>query len=278
MGLHLARRLLEFGLALAFVGMPFNAYSQSWVNEAPMSEPRVEATVVEYRDDLYVFNGFKQGLNLANSVEKFDSSTRQWSTISDTSIAQTNAVTHNGVVRVGANVWLLGGRIGRHPGITSNRVWIFNLNTHKFSRGPDLPARVAGGGAALVDNKIHWIGGLDENASCDVMSHYVYDLDAPGQGWNDITNAAAFPTPRNHFSTAVHNGMIYAMGGQFGHDACPGFNTQDTNIVHKFNPANNTWTQLGNMPGKNSHSEPGTFVYKNEIYTVGESLEIQPSQ
>ncbi len=39
--------------------------------------------------------------------------------------------------------------------------------------------------------------------------------------------------------------------------------------MHAFNPANNKWSQKASLPSKNSHTEPGTFVYKNEIYTVG---------
>ncbi len=269
MGFHTAHRLLVIGFAASFLGASFNASAQDWVNENSMNVARVEATTVEYRDDIYVFNGFKTGLQIANSVEKFDSATREWSIISTTSVDDKSAMTHNGVVRVGADVWLLGGRVGGHPGPVSDRVWIFNLNTHQWRRGPDLPDPVAAGGAALVNNKIHWIGGLDDNASCDVMTHFVYDLDEPAQGWADITAAAGIPIPRNHFSTAVFNGKIYTMGGQFGHDACPGFNTADTAVVHSFNPANNQWLQLSDMPGKNSHSEPGTFVYDNAIYTVG---------
>jgi len=151
----------------------------------------------------------------------------------------------------------------------TNDVWIFNLNNNKWRRGPALPVAGAAGGAALVNNKVHWFGGLDTNASCDVNNHFVYDLGKPGAGWKDITAQAGMPTPRNHFSTAVVNGIIYAMGGQFGHDACPGKRTNDTPLVHAFNPKTNQWSKKADMPNKNSHSEPGTFVYKGDIYTTG---------
>ena len=224
---------------------------------------------MQYRDDLYVFNGFKPGLAIADSIEKYDAATKQWSIIGSTTVMNDTAMTHNGVVRVGADVWLIGGRVGRHPGRVSNKVWIFNLNNRKWRRGPDMPRPVAAGGAALVNNKIHWFGGLDANARCDVDNHYVHDLNAAGSGWRDITSSARMPTPRNHFSTAVVDGIIYAMGGQFGHDNCPGKNTQDSPLVHAFNPDTNKWSQKAGMPNKNSHSEPGTFVYKGDIYTVG---------
>lgn len=136
-------------------------------------------------------------------------------------------------------------------------------------RGPDLPTPGAAGGAALVDNKVHWFGGIDAAANCDVGRHLVHDLRSPASGWKDITAKAGMPSPRNHFSTAVVDGIIYAMGGQYGHDNCPGKNTQDTPLVHAFDPNNNSWSRKADMPNKNSHSEPGTFVYKGDIYTVG---------
>jgi len=243
--------------------------AQNWVNEASMKLARVEATTVDYRDDIYVFNGFKAGLQVANSVEKFDAGTRKWTTVSSTTTMNGSAVTHNGVVRVGADVWIIGGRIGRHPGRVSNKVWIYNLDKGKWRGGPNLPIAGAAGGAALVNNKIHWFGGLDVNASCDVARHFVYDLGKPATGWKNITANAAMPSPRNHFSTAVVNGVIYAMGGQYGHDACPGKNTTDTPLVHAFNPKTNKWSRKADLPNKNSHSEPGTFVYKGDIYTTG---------
>lgn len=256
-------------LVLGLLGSAVSASAQSWTDQSDMKMARVEATTVDYRDNIYVFNGFKPAIRIANTVEKYNVATKQWSVISVTSTTSGSAVTHNGVVRVGADVWLIGGRVGSHPGRVSDRVWIYNLENNKWRRGPDLPVPGAAGGAALVNNKIHWIGGLDTNARCDVARHLVYDLGSPSAGWKNITSSAAMPSPRNHFSTAVVDGIIYIMGGQYGHDGCPGKFTQDTALVHAFNPSNNQWSRKADMPSKNSHSEPGTFVYKNEIYTTG---------
>ena len=261
--------LTHIVLLIASCAFAGNAAAQNWTTQQDMKVARVEATTIDYRDDIYVFNGFKPGIQIANSVEKYNAATKTWNIIASSSTMNGTAVTHNGAVRVGAEVWIIGGRIGSHPGRVSNKVWVFNLNNHQWRRGPDLPKPSAAGGAALVNNKIHWIGGIDANASCDVNSHFVYDLGKPAAGWNDITASAGIPTPRNHFSTAVVNNIIYVMGGQFGHDACPGKRTNDSALVHAFNPSNNKWTKKADMPGVNSHSEPGTFVYKGDIYTTG---------
>ncbi len=256
-------------IVLGLLSVTGIASAQNWVKQSDMKVARVEATTVDYRGDIYVFNGFKAGIRIADSVEKYDVATKKWSIISSTTTMNGSAVTHNGVVRVGADVWIIGGRIGSHPGRVSDLVWIYNLDKKKWRRGPDLPMPGAAGGAALVNNKIHWFGGIDAHARCDVNTHLVYDLSKPAAGWNNITAKAGMPSPRNHFSTAAVGGIIYAMGGQYGHDGCPGKSTQDTTLVHAFNPKTNKWSRKADLPSKNSHTEPGTFVYKGDIYTTG---------
>ena len=246
-----------------------NSFAQSWTDLPPMVHQRVEATVVQYNDDLYVFNGFGEDIKIEPSVERYDAATQSWSVIGSTSVLLGNAVTHNGTVRVGDQVWFIGGRKGSHPGQVSDEVWIYNLNTGSWTRGPLLPAPVASGGAALVNNRIHWLGGLDTLANCDVDHHFVYDLSKPDNGWQDISSSAPVPSPRNHFATAVLNGSIYIIGGQYGHDNCPGTNRGDTNLVHAYNPLTGEWVQKANLPSIQSHAEPSTFVYRHAIYVAG---------
>ncbi len=257
-------------LASAFLlSAPISAFSQTWKSLPSMNSVRFEASAVQYNDDIFVFNGFKQGIKIEPSVEVFDAGSKKWSKVGSTSVSQGNAVTHNGLVRTGNEAWLIGGRVGNHPGRVSSDVWIFNLNSKKWTRGPKLPVPGAAGGAALVNNKIHWFGGTDANARCDVANHFVFDLNQRSAGWKNITNVAGMPNARNHFSTAVHNGIIYAIGGQYGHDNCPGKRAADVNLVHAFNPANNKWTAKARIPTAQSHTEASTFVYKNAIYVVG---------
>jgi len=253
-----------------FSSLAFSTASgaQTWTTLSDIKNPRFESTAVQYNDDIYVFNGFGPGIKVESSVEKFDAGTQKWSVIGHTSAAQGTGVTHNGVIRTGNEVWIIGGRVGNHPGAVTSKVWKFNLNTEKWSAGPKLPVPVAAGGAALVNNKVYWFGGLDKNAQCDVDSHFVYDLNKPSAGWKDISSTAPMPIPRNHFATVVHNDLIYAIGGQFTHDGC-GAGTPDTNLMHVFNPKTNTWTQKASLPAIQSHIEPSSFLYKDAIYVVG---------
>ena len=168
--MNLSSRFVAKAIVLmGLVGFASGVSAQSWTKQADMKVARVEATTIDYRDDIYVFNGFKPGIRIADSVEKYNVATKQWSVVSSTTLMNGSAVTHNGVIRNGADVWIIGGRVGSHPGRVSDKVWIFNLNNHKWRRGPDLPIPGAAGGSALVNNKIQWIGGLDPQARCDCL-------------------------------------------------------------------------------------------------------------
>ena len=78
----------------------------------------------------------------------------------------------------------------------------------------------------MIDNRIHLFGGLDDVARCDINTHWVYDLNDPASGWQDLTHIAPVPLPRNHFATAVLDEKIYMIGGQIGHDNCASLTQQ----------------------------------------------------
>lgn len=246
--------------------------AESWRTVSSMVKHRAEATLVDYDGDAWLFNGFTFGIKLQPSVERYDVARNRWTLLGNTNTSHSvgTAVTHNGAVVVGDELWSIGGRIGNHPGLVSNKVWIYGFKTNRWRQGPTLPAPFAAGGAALVDNRIHVFGGIDSRAKCDIATHRVYDLSHPGQGWQNLTGGALMPSPRNHFSTVVVDGIIYAVGGQYGHDNCtsrPG--TPQLKLVHSFDPKSNRWQRRADLPGPQSHAEPGTFTHDGRIYMVG---------
>ena len=65
-----ARIATQAIVLLGLLAATGSASAASWVNQSKMEVARVEATTVDYRDDIYVFNGFKPAIKIANSVEK----------------------------------------------------------------------------------------------------------------------------------------------------------------------------------------------------------------
>jgi len=249
------------------------ATAADWDALEPSAHPRSEGTLIEHGGYIFHLNGFDAEIDIQNSVERFNVATGLWQTVAETTDAPgfPTALTHNGTVVIGDEAWLIGGRVGNHPGRVTDQIVILNLESHTWRDGPELPVPFAGGGAALIDRNIHVFGGLDPNARCDVDTHLVYDLDSPGAGWQDLSDSAPFPKPRNHFATAVLDGQIYAIGGQIGHDQCDALAKQrvQTPFVHVYDPASNDWDQLDNLPWSQSHAEPSTFTHEGLIWSVG---------
>ena len=246
-----------------------------WQTISHTLKPRAEASLVEYGGEVYLINGFTYGNKIQNSIEKYNFTRNQWTLVTTTSIADTSptAVTHNGAVVVGDSIWLIGGRIGNHPGKVSNQVWIYNIPNNSWKKGPTLPKPFGGGGAAVLNNKIHVVGGFDTTVRCDVPNHFVYDLNNPQSGWKDLTAIAPLPEPRNHFGTVTLNNKLYVIGGQHGHDgpSCPSlpYTNGNLTLVHEYNPVTKQWKRMADLPVLRSHTEPSTFAYKGYIYVVG---------
>ncbi len=230
----------------------------SWSMLASSSLSKVEAQSVKVNDKLYVLAGFLSGLQITGATEIYDPATDSWST----GAPMPTPVTHMGAVAVGDEIWILAGFVGNHPGVATNLVQIYNTVTDTWSEGPALPNSRGSGAGAYTDGKVHFFGGLLPNRMTDVGEHFVMDVNDQAAGWQA---AAPLPEPRNHLGGAAVNGIIYAIGGQFGHDG----GVDDQRFLHAYDPANDTWTQLADLPDDRSHFEPGTIVHNDKIIIVG---------
>lgn len=241
-----------------------------WTSVSNALKPRSEAHCLLYNGEMYFFNGFSTDITIENSCEKYNPVTDQWIELAgmpSREDGQIGGVTHNGIALVGDTVWIVGGRIGDHPGPVTNKVWWYKISTDTWIPGPDLPMPTGGGGLGRLGRKLHYVGGFDADASCDVDYHLVYDLDNPEAGWQDLTASSPMPEPRNHFGTVVLGGKMYVIAGQNGHDGCK--DGEDVNPVHVYDPVTDSWTELADFPHNESHIEPSTFTLDGKIYVVG---------
>ena len=166
-----------------------------------------------------------------------------------------------------------------------------------------LPApRAYGFDAGVLAGRLHCVGGWDDNLSYR-SDHYVYDKrgntwstapsipSAPiGQfsavvgdalfvmgGWGGMYQSAVYrytdtngwvqmspmPTPRNHATTGVIDGAIYAIGGE-------GLNQQQLDVVEKYDISTNAWsTGYAPLPIVRSFlGWSGSPVINGKIYTT----------
>ena len=264
-------------LAATAAGAVPAASAADWTALAPAPTARTEGQFAVHDGGAWHFNGFDARIDLQTSVERYDFANDRWEKASGTSTggSMPNGVTHNGLVMVGDEAWLIGGRVGDHPGRVTDRVWIMDLDTREWREGPRLPVPFAGGGAALVGDTLHVFGGVDARAECDVATHVALDVDAPGDGWRNLGGDAPFPNPRNHFATVVLDGLVYAVGGQYGHDRCASVSklNEQSRLVHAYDPSTNRWTRRADLPWAQSHAEPSSFAYANRLWSVGGLVE-----
>jgi N-acetylneuraminic acid mutarotase len=98
-----------------------------------------------------------------------------------------------------------------------------------------MPTERSAGAAAVAGEKIYVAGGRPPHGK----DFAVYD---PGADvWRTLPG---LPTQRNHLAVAAIDGKIYVAGGRFG----AGFDSEKTDALEMFDPANGVWTARARMP------------------------------
>jgi uncharacterized repeat protein (TIGR02543 family) len=250
-----------------------------WVRKADGLKPRSElGETIVYNSKLYTFVGFSDTARHAEPTsEVYNPSTNKWSYLA--SMPANTAMTHQDVVLVDNTIWHIGGRVGQNPGPMSSLIWIYNISTNSWSKGPEIrdpatgtPMVIAASGSVLLGRTLHIFGGFTPTACNGDQDKYHLTLDVDSWLANPSLPARwenklkPLPLKRNHLSTAVLGGKIYAIGGQLGHDCGGG---PDVAYFHVYNPSTDTWTQLPSPPTARSHAEGSTFTIDGKIYVVG---------
>ena len=227
-----------------------------------------------YKNKIYVFGGFGEHPNFEAASEVYDPALNKWSLLA--SMPSGKAVSHQSVVLIDDKIWHIGGRAVNADGPVTNQVLIYNIPNNTWTNGPQLKDPATGqalplgaGGAALIGRTLHVFGGFGPTICIDQNKyHLTLDVDkwlANPQSTSWENKLAPMPIPRNHLSTTVLGGKIYALGGQFGHDC----NGADKKYCHVYDPITDTWTQLTNLPLERSHAEAATFAMDGKIYMAG---------
>ncbi len=251
-----------------------NLVSAQWTRKSDALRKRAECPSVLYQGKIYVFGGFGEHPNFENANEVYDPASDKWSLID--SFPPGKAISHQELVLVDDKIWHIGGRAVNADGPLSSQVIIYDITHNVWMNGPQLtdpstgkPLTIGGGGAALVGRTIHYFGGFAPTICIDQSKyHLTLDVDkwlANPQTTTWENKLAPMPTPRNHLNTVVYSGKIYALGGQFGHDC----NGADQKYCHVYDPTNDTWTRLTDLPFVRSHAEAATLPVDGKFYLIG---------
>ncbi len=134
---------------------------------------------------------------------------------------------------------------------------------------PNLPKNIAYPAFAFLNNKFYVMGGQETETSTGALnSCYALDLDDINAGWKEL---APMPSGRMLAAAAVHDGLIYVMGGCSLHPDAKGQPERTyLNEVLCYDPCSNTWARAqSDMPETLVGVATPLPVLNGKIYVVG---------
>ncbi len=201
----------------------YHADRNEWTSRAGLPAPRGAGVAVSIGRKIVLMGGIRRfadgGLSAAPDIydPAFDSWVEVWPM--PTPRDHLAAETVNGVV------YVIGGR-QMSPNKNSDVVEVYDPTKYlggRWARKSPMPTARGALGSAVLDGKIHLLGG--ETATSVLGTHEVYDPD------KDLwTEAAPLPTPRHGIAVASLDGKIYVIGGG------PEPGISETDVVEVYTP------------------------------------------
>ncbi len=178
-------------------------------------------------------------------VERFDG--RTWS--KETALPG-HGLNAPAAAAIGPRIYLIGG-FDTTTNVPTAQVLVYDTTTHRWSDAAPLPRPRGGHAAAVLDGRIHVIGG--GNSESTLPDHSVYDPQT--DHWS-----AAAPLPRSMGSPAavVHEGSLYSIGGRSG--------LEDFGDVWRYDSAADRWLPGPSIPARGTH---GAVSVCGSIYVFG---------
>lgn len=226
------------------------------VTKPPLGRFEAMAGVVDGR--LFALSGFGMGEQIQPDTFIYSPQGDRWST----GMPMPIGVTHAGAAVAGGTIWILGGFIGNHPGVATSKVQVYDPGADAWHEQAPLP--VARGSLAAVESagRIHVFGGTIPDRHTDAPDHFVCNPAESSDGWQA---AAPLPLPRNHLGAAAIDGLVYAIGGQHGHDR----GATDVSYVHAYDPAADRWERRADLPTPRNHCEAAVFDWEGHLFVAG---------
>lgn len=202
--LYVAGALSGSGFAATGATYEYDPAADRWTARAPMpaGTERGAAATAAIGDRIYVAGGYRGGA--VGDFSVYDAAADTWQALP----ALPTAREHFFAVSSGTRVITVGGRAG---GRLLAQVEIFDTATNRWSSGAPLPTPRGGHLGALVDGRIHALGG-EGNATAGsngvFAEHEVYD--PATDAWRA---AERMRTPRHGTQAVALGGVLYAIGG-----------------------------------------------------------------
>jgi N-acetylneuraminic acid mutarotase len=229
-----------------------------WGSKAPMPLRRQEAAIATLDGKIYVVGGNRSPDEHGTAVnstrtDEYDPASNRWRPRAPIP----HGTNHVWAVGLGGKLYAIGGfeepnRVGSYG------VYEYDPKTNKWRDRVSLPDPPRGSaGLAVLDGKIHVIGGRDTDKSFE--THDVYDPRA--NRWS-----AAAPLPAGHgrdhiAAIAASDGQIHVIGGRFASS------DKMTGLHDVYDAKSNSWHAEAPLPTPRSGG-PGA-LYRGLIIVMG---------
>lgn len=236
----------------------------TWANGANAPYASQESISIQVGSRLFFMGGYVDNdLNSTNQAWSLDMNTGVWTRIANLPLTQT----HTGIASDDSRfIYLAGGQVGNKGSTDIRReCFRYEIATDTWSAFTPLPEARLGGGLAYVNGNLHYFGGDISDRITVSDKHWSIAVDADGNATGDWTERAAMIDPGDHFSVAVHNGRIYAVGGEHDH----GRDYIQHNPLSEYDPVTDTWRRLAPLPVASSHFETGTLIVHGRLVALG---------
>lgn len=231
-----------------------------WTTGASMPTARSEIAGAALNGKIYIVGGFNETGRSSSTVEAYDPSTDEWSTSTAAAAAAVaplpQPLDHTAAASYDGKLYVVGGGY-LNRGDLSNKLFIYDPNTNRWTKGQDLPSARGALTANFINGTLYVVGGID--ASGAISSNWAYDL-----GTNTWAEKAPMPTAREHLTSATVDNKLFVIGGRTS-----GMTTNvDANEV--YDPLIDGWTVLESMPsqrgGLSSAAVNGSiYVFGGEV-------------
>jgi N-acetylneuraminic acid mutarotase len=231
--------------ACACASLPANNSAGVWFDAPPMVHARSAHAVVSTGDAIYAIGGTGDGGGPVLEVERFDGT--RWH---DETRLPGEGLNAPAAAVIGRRIYVIGG-FKTTTNVPSADVLVYDVESRSWSTAAPLPEPRGGHAAAVLDGRIHVVGG--GNSQRTLANHSEYD-----PATNRWTERAPLSRSRGSPAAVAYNGKLYSIGGRSG----PG----DFGDVEIYDPRTDAWTAGTPIEPRGT---AGAAPYCNTIYVFG---------
>jgi N-acetylneuraminic acid mutarotase len=219
-------------------------------------------------DKIYVFGGTSSIGGTLSSAEVYNTGTNNWSELTPVPVD----LDYTNVGVIDGKIYLAGG--WHQPGsgwVTLNTTYAYDPITDSWETKKECPKKSGDNASCVLNGKLYLFGGLKDfpyNDASGQKDALVYDPET--DTWDTLADMIY---GRADGATAwVHDGQIYVFGGL---SAISANESQIIGKTEKYDPEENTWTELADMPVPMLYHI--SLEYEGKLYVFGGDSTFNPN-